>query len=241
MWTLLLIPLVLFIFVGLVVIMGFYTISYQITPEHLVIKWNFFTKKIKWTAIRDIQQIKGAPKAWAVFGANWPGYCVGAFAISGLGVMTLFATRLESKLVLFRTSEGIYGITPENVDDFLLAVQDKAKQHVFAVNLDDIREAVEQKLPFEDLIYLAMLGLNLISLIGFIGYLAIFFPRGAADPPRDLVLLAIIALAAFLINLGSSRKIYQNMPAGSYLLWLTGLFLTLMFFFISVYTIGFGG
>lgn len=237
MWIVFLIPLVLFIIFGLVIVLGFYTIRYQVTPQCLAIKWMFYTKRIPWTAIKEIQRVTGAPKIWPIFGANWSGYCVGAFSISGLGVLTLCGTRFDTNLVVLKTSDGIFGITPQEIDRFLATVGDKAKQYVYEINLDDIKEAVEQKLPFEDLIYLALLGLNLVSLLGYLGYLVIFFPWRSTNPPRDLVLLAVIAVVAFLINLGSSRKIYQNMPAGSYLLWATGLFLTWMFFFISIYTI----
>jgi len=243
----LLIPFFIFALGGLLVILFFFMQSYAVTGEGLVIRWGVYRKLIPWNAFKSIERVKGWPKTWPVFGISWTGYCAGAFNVTGLGVMTIFGTELEDRLIVLRTAMGIWGVTPAEPEEFLDMVQRRAHIVAQQVDLDAIEEAVLQPVPSEDNIYLALAGLNFVCVLGFIAYLIAFFPgamqeaalRGAAGPPRELILLAVIAVAMFLINLGSARKIYQNMPAGGYLLWGIGIFITIFFAFLSVYVIGF--
>lgn len=243
----LLAPFIIFAFGGLLAVLFFFAQGYMVTSEGLIIRWGVYKKFIPWTAFKSVERVKGWPKIWPVFGINWPGYCAGAFNVSGLGVMTIFGTELEDRLVVLRTTMGIWGVTPAETEEFLEVLQRRSHLLAQQVDLDAIEEAVLQPVPSEDNIYLALAGLNFVCVLGFVAYIIAFFPgavqeaalRGVAGPPRELILLAVIAVAMFVINLGSARKIYQNMPAGGYLLWGIGIFITLFFAFLSVYVISF--
>lgn len=247
MKAMLMIPFLIFALFGFYVVLAFFAISYRIEDDGLYIRWGLMNKRIPWDSIRSIERIKGMPKVWPVFGANWPGYSAGAFTISGLGVMSVFGTELEDNLVVLRTGIGVFGVTPAEVAVFLELVQKKTSLIAQQVDLDEIQEALLQPVPSEDNIYLALAGLNFICVIGYVAYLAAFFPskvsealaKGVAAPPRELVLLAVIAVAMFFINISSARKVYQNMTAGGYMMWGIGIFITIFFASLSIYVISF--
>ena len=244
----LLIPFGIFALLGLYVILSFFNIKYLVTDTGLEITWGFFHKTIPWTSVLSIEKVVGLPKIWGVFAASWPGYNAGAFNITGLGVMTIIGTQVEDNLIVLRTDNGVYGVTPVHGQCFLDFIQRKSRMIAQVIDLDENKESLLQPVPSEDNIYLALAGLNLVCLLGFIAYLMAFFPgavqaamlQGVPGPPRELVLLAVIAAAVFLINLGTAPKLYQNMAAGGYLLWGIGIFINLFFLSLSVYVIGLG-
>jgi len=245
--AMLMIPFFIFALLGFYIVLAFFTIKYSASSESLDLQWGIWKRRIAWSEIQAIERVKGLPKIWPVFGANWPGYCAGAFSISGLGVMTIFGTEIEDNLIVIRSEKGVFAITPAQISSFLEIVQKKTKLFIQNLDLDDMPEAVMQPVPSEDNIYLALAGLNFVSLLGFIAYLVAFFPgavsaaksQGIPGPPRELVLLAVISLVLFFVNIGSARKIYQNMAAGSYMLWGIGIFITLFFAALSMYIISF--
>lgn len=243
----LMLPFSIFVLVGLYVVLASFLISYQVGDKGVTVQWGFIKKYIPWTSIRAIERIKGIPKVWSVFGASWPGYTAGVFNISGLGVMAIFGSELEEHLVVIRSNHGVYGVTPADLNPFLELIQKRSQVLAQQVDLDEITEAVLQPVPSGDNIFLALAGLNFVCVLAYIMYMAAFFPRavkealvqGVAPPPRELVLLAVIAVAAFIINIGTSRKLYQNMPSGGYIIWLIGIFITLFFAGLSIYIISF--
>jgi len=246
--TMLLLPFGIFALVGLYVVLSFFNIKYIVSDTAIEITWGFFHKTIPWSSIKSIDKVVGLPKVWGVFAARWPGYHAGAFNITGLGVMTIIGTQVEDNLIIFRTENGVYGVTPVHGQCFLEIVQRKSHLIAQCIDLDENKESLLQSVPSEDNIYLALAGLNVVCLLGFIAYLLAFFPgavqaalvQGVPGPPRELVLLAVIATAVFLINLGTAPKLYQNMAAGGYLMWGIGIFINLFFLTLSIYVLGLG-
>ena len=243
----LMLPFSIFVLLGLYVVLSSFLISYRVDDMGITLQWGFVKKFIPWMSVRGIEKIKGIPKVWSVFGASWPGYTAGLFNISGLGVMAIFGSELEENLVVIRSNHGVYGVTPADLNLFLELIQKRSRVLAQQVDLDEISEAVLQPVPSEDNIYLALAGLNFVCVLAYIVYMAAFFPRavkealfqGVAPPPRELVLLAVIAIAAFIINISTSRKLYQNMPSGGYIIWRIGIFITLFFASLSIYIISF--
>ncbi len=244
----LLIPFGIFALLGLYVILSFFNIKYLVTDTALEITWGFFHKTIPWSSVQSIEKVVGLPKVWAVFAASWPGYSAGAFNITGLGVMTIIGTQVEDNLIVLRTSNGVYGVTPVHGQCFSEIIQRKSRMIAQVVDLDENEESLLQPVPSEDNVYLALAGLSLVCLLAFIAYLVAFFPgamqaamlQGLPGPPRELVLLGVIAAAVFLINLATAPKLYLNMAAGGYLLWGIGIFINLFFLSLSVYVVGLG-
>jgi hypothetical protein len=246
--AMLFIPFSLFALISLYVVLSFFKIKYVISDSALEISWGLTRKVIPWSSVKTIEKVIGMPKVWGVFGARWPGYHVGAFNITGLGVMTIIGTQLEDNLVVLRTEKGVFGITPVHGNCFMDVIQRKTNLIAQIINLDENKESLLQNVPSEDNVYLGLAGLNLICLLAFITYLAAFFPSavqaavaaGIPGPPRELVLLAVIAAAVFLINLGSASKLYQNAASAGYMMWGLGIFINLFFITISVFVLGFG-
>lgn len=246
--VMLMVPFALFALIAFYIVLSFFNIKYIVSDSALKITWGIYRKIIPWSSVQAIERIEGLPKIWGVFGIKLPGYHVGAFNITGLGVMTLFGTKVEDNLIIFRTEDGVYGITPVHKDCFLETIQRKCHLVAQLIDLDDDKDSLLQTVPSEDNIYLALAGLNLICLLAFLAYIVAFYPgavqaavaQGATPPPREIILLGVIAVAAFLLNIGSTQKIYQNMAAGSYLMWGIGIFINIFFLTLSVYVIGFG-
>jgi hypothetical protein len=244
----LLLPFSIFALVGLYVVLSFFSIKYIVTDTALEITWGLYRKTVPWSSVKSIEKIIGLPKVWGVFAARWPGYNAGAFNITGLGVMTIIGTQVEDNLIIFRTESGVFGVTPVHGQYFLDVIQRKSHQIVQTIDLDENKESLLQAVPSEDNIYLALAGLNLISLLAFIAYLLAFFPgavqvaliQGIPGPPRELILLAVIATAVLLVNIGTAPKLYQNMAAGGYLMWGIGIFINIFFLSLSIYVVGFG-
>ena len=246
--AMLFIPFGIFALIGLYVVLAFFNIKYVITDTALEITWGLFRKVIPWTSIKTIEKVEGMPKVWGVFGASWPGYYAGVFNITGMGVMSIFGTQLEDHLVVIRTEKGVFGITPVLGQCFLDIIQRKAHLVARITDLDENEESLLQPIPGEDNIYLALAGLNILCLLALVAYMVAFFPSavlaaaalGTMPPPRELILLPVIALAVFLISLSSAPKMYQNAPAGGYIMWGLGIIISLSFLTLSVYILGLG-
>ncbi len=106
---------------------GFYSMKYEVSDEFLIFRWSFFKKTIP---LQDITSVSSVSKTnlqgIRSFGVGIPGHLVGRFQLKLNGeflATTLYATKLNN-LVILRTSDNkTYGITPENVEEFMNFIQ----------------------------------------------------------------------------------------------------------------------
>lgn len=112
---------------------GFYSMKYILTENELKIKYGLSTKNIPYTLIENLgRSFKPYYRGIRVCGVGIPGYLQGKFRLSLNGKftdITLFATKLEN-LILILTNEGFngkyYGITLNNLDEFLLELKNRS-------------------------------------------------------------------------------------------------------------------
>ncbi|HOQ10579.1 MAG TPA: hypothetical protein PLG09_10695, partial [Syntrophomonadaceae bacterium] len=74
--------------------------------------------------------------------------------------------------------------------------------------------------------------LNIVFLLAFAVYLAVFFPGSGAPP--IVVLLLVLAIALFFFNISNAGRLYQFSEMGGYILLIIGLAVTGIFIILSL-------
>ena len=122
-------PIAVILGIFCIVIYGYYTMAYILSPERLVLCWAFFRTVIPLDMIVSI----GTPRInrWdgiRTGGVGIPNHLYGAFRLLIDGAfmpVKLVATKLAN-LVILTTSTGKYfGITPESPEQFIASVKQK--------------------------------------------------------------------------------------------------------------------
>ena len=95
---------------------------YEVTPEALRIRSGFSTREIPLDEVTGVWRPEALTGGVRKFGTAVPNLRTGRWRFNETGDITLYATRLET-LVVVDTADGRYGVTPENPDAFMDAVQ----------------------------------------------------------------------------------------------------------------------
>ncbi|OLS15157.1 MAG: hypothetical protein RBG13Loki_1224 [Promethearchaeota archaeon CR_4] len=116
------------------VIYGYYSMAYILSPECLILRWAFFKTVIPLATIVSIgTPSKNRFDGIRTAGVGIPNHLYGAFRLLLDGAfmpIKLFATKLTN-LVILKTSTGnCYGITPENPEQFITNIKQKASRIV---------------------------------------------------------------------------------------------------------------
>lgn len=237
------------LYVLIVAMFGYFTwaannMEYILTEKELVIKWAFNRKVIPLDGIKEVRRMSGAGSI-KVIGASWPGFHIGSFTDpSGKGSVNMFASRLWGEILLLKTRWETVGLTPENPEEFLTALE-AAIPHQLAGGEESVDEAPEIAFNmWRDKIYLAMLILNTAILAGafyWVYYMTQTLPdqipmhynlAGEIDrygSPREHYLLPGIGLLTFIFMTIITATATKNNRTSVYLMGGTSLFLNLLF------------
>lgn len=102
--------------------LGAATLTYDVTPSEVVITFGPKTTRIDRAKITDVWLIERPTKGRRLFGTSLPGLKEGRWSFEETGSITLFATTLRPLLVI-ETDGGKWGISPEEPEAFLDALQ----------------------------------------------------------------------------------------------------------------------
>ncbi|HHV15004.1 MAG TPA: hypothetical protein GXX58_00290 [Gelria sp.] len=230
--VLLYIPAYLFLFIYVFLLLSAFNLGYRIEDDGLVITWGLRRIHIGWQEIENIIKVEGKSNLYSLFGMSWPGYMVGLYAAKGMGVARMYATNPWNGFIYIKTSKGFYGITPveEAFDSMLQSIADKSQKDIEHLDMDAMDPEIKGENMQDDNFYRLLFRLNIIFLVVFALYLAIFYP-GSGAPPFTILLL-VLAVALFFFNIGNAGRLYQFSSTGGIILLVisvavTGLFLIL--------------
>lgn len=230
--VLLYIPAYLFLFIYVFLLLSAFNLGYRIEDDGLVITWGLRRIHIGWQEIENIIKVEGKSNLYSLFGMSWPGYMVGLYAAKGMGVARMYATNPWNGFIYIKTSKGFYGITPveEEFDSMLQSIADKSQKDIEHLDMDAMDPEIKGENMQDDNFYRLLFRLNVIFLVIFALYLAIFYP-GSGAPPFTILLL-VLAVALFFFNIGNAGRLYQFSSTGGIILLVisvavTGLFLIL--------------
>lgn len=105
--------------------LGARTLVYEITPSEVVITYGLKKTRIDRSEITAVELIEQPTRGRRVFGTNVPGLKEGRWSFEETGRITLFATSLTPLLVI-ETESGKWGISPQDPQAFLAAVESGA-------------------------------------------------------------------------------------------------------------------
>jgi hypothetical protein len=109
--------------VFIVVIHGYYTMTYLITLDELILTWSFFKKRISLIKIKSISTISSKRlEGIRVAGVGIPGNLFGKFQLKMQGKFEpifLFITDIKNFLIIQTFSGKMFGINPEHQIEFI--------------------------------------------------------------------------------------------------------------------------
>jgi hypothetical protein len=227
----LILPAYFFAGIFVFLLLGSYAIQYQIKNDVLLIKWGFRTIRIPLETINEIIQVTGKSNMFSILGVSWPGYMVGLYQVKGLGPVRMYATQPQQGFVYLKTSRGFFGLTPVN-DNLINKIAECTEKEITVVDMDSMPEEIKGKSMQEDGFYRLLFALNIVLLLVFAAYLAIFFPNSGAPP--FVVLLLVLAVALFFFNISNAGRLFQFSEMGGYILLLIGIAVTGIFLILAL-------
>lgn len=229
-------PAYLFLVGYLYVLFGAFNMGYKVESDGLSIVWGFQKRKLLWSEIEEVVDVKDQANFFPYLAIAWWGYMVGAYNAKGIGSVRMYATHVKHGFICLKTTKGFFGITP--ADHSLLTVVAEKSAKVPQL-LDMAKMSVEEKgegIEEDDNFRLNHV-LNLIVLAALGIYLAVFFPGSGA--PRFIILLLVLALALYIFNIGNAKRIYLFAPNGAHAILLMQLFVTGAFLILAVWGVSF--
>jgi hypothetical protein len=227
----LILPAYFFAGIFVFLLLGSYTIQYRIENDVLLIKWGIRTIRIPLETVNEIIQVTGKSNMFSILGVSWPGYMVGLYQIKGLGPVRMYATQPQQGFVYLKTSVGFFGLTPVN-DNLINKIVECTEKEIIVVDMDSMPEEIKGKSIQEDGFYRLLFALNIVLLLVFAAYLAIFFPNSGAPP--FVVLLLVLAVALFFFNISNAGRLFQFSEMGGYILLLIGIAVTGIFLILAL-------
>lgn len=228
---LLYIPAFLFLFIYIILLMGSFNLHYLVQKNRLALKWGLISAHIPWTDINQLIKVEGESNLFSILGASWPGYMVGLYSAKGLGPVKMYTTKPYEGFVCIKSNKGFWGLTPED-DSLIEEIASKTGKEIETVDMNQMPEEIKGKSMKEDGFYKLLFILNLVFLLFFSVYLAVFFPGSTA--PNFIVLLLVLAVALFFFNIGNAGRLYQFSTQGAYFLLLIGIAVTGIFLILSL-------
>jgi uncharacterized membrane protein YdbT with pleckstrin-like domain len=227
----LVLPAYFFAGVFVFLLIGSYAISYRIEDDNLLIRWGIRTIKVPLDQVNEIIKVSGKSNMFSILGVSWPGYMVGLYQVKGLGPVRMYATQPHQGFVYLKTNIGFFGLTP--VDEALInTIAQRTEKDITVVDMDTMSEEIKGKSMQEDGFYRLLFMLNIVFLLAFAGYLALFFPASGAPP--FVVLLLVLAVALFFFNISNAGRLYQFSEMGGYILLIIGIAVTGIFLILAI-------
>ncbi len=230
----LLIPAYLFMVVYAVFIFSAFTLKYETNEQGLVIKAGLRRFTIDYDEISELINVRGKINLFSVIGANWPGFKIGLFTLRGIGPIRLYATQPGEELLYIKSSQGLIGLTPADdiYDDLLKNLESRSGKQSTIFDTENIPDEEKGENVREDNFFKLLLRINLLMLLAYGFYLAIFFPGSGA--PNFIIILLVLALALFFFNIGNAERLYQFSSTGGYVLLAIGILVTGIFFILTL-------
>jgi hypothetical protein len=227
----LVLPAYFFAGIFIVLLVGSYALDYRIKDGNLLICWGFRTIKIPLSEINEVIKVTGKSNLYSILGVSWPGYMVGLYTAKGLGPVKMYATQPYQGFVYLKTNRGFFGLTPTN-NALIDRIAEETDKEITYINMDAIPPEIKGRSILDDGFYRLLYILNILLLVAFAVYLAVFFPGSGAPP--FIVLLLVLAVALFFFNIGNAGRLYQFSEMGGYTLLVIGLAVTGIFLILAL-------
>ncbi|MGE5416673.1 MAG: PH domain-containing protein [Acidobacteriota bacterium] len=229
----LLIPTYLFLVAFLVMYYGLLTIKYIVDEQALTIVWAHKRYIIPWNEITEAIHAEGKLNFLNILGCSWPGYVAGTYLVKGMTVGKVFGNTTEN-LLMIKSSLGNYGINSS--PELLKACKEHCQVEIKEIDYFEIPDDIVGKNPSEDLLYLALFALNVVSVFALGAFLAIFLPGNAAGHEM-VVLLMVLAMFILAFFMTVANRLFGYMESASYGMWGLGLLINLTFLIMAVVTL----
>lgn len=227
------IEVLIYLFLGiyLIIIIGAFNTYYIVDDAGIKIKWGLRSTTIPWEDMQGIVKVKGQSNYFSIFGVSWPGYIAGLYNIKGLGTAKIYGSDISEGFLYLKTSMGYYGLTPRD-NTLYEHIATQINSDIEHVDMDELPEEEKGKGLMEDRFYRLMFYMNIIFLVGFALYLAIFFPGSGA--PNVVILLLVLAIGLFFFNVSNAARLYQFNETGGFILLVLGVAITGIFIILSL-------
>lgn len=232
---LILVPAYLLLVGYLYILAGLISMKYVISKDGIEIVWINKRYAAGWDEVSEIVHVTGRINLVNYLGISWPGYVAGMYNLMGVGATRLFGTD-PKELLLFKTPTGNLSLTPTK--EMFKAVQEQSGKEMAELDLYDLPDSEIGQVMGEDLPYLGLFALNIITLLCLGLYLAIFFPGSGASPM--MILLMVLALYIFAFNTANASRLFNFLYLASYFIWFIGVSINVGFLIMAMSTIGFG-
>ncbi len=227
---LLYLPTYIFLVIDIYLIIGAFTMSYQVQEDGLKICWGFQRKLIPWDDFDDIIHVRGEANLFPFLGVSWPGYMIGLYSVRGLGPVRMYATYPEEGFLYLKTQQGFFGLTPAEAK-LAEVLAEKADKEINVIDMDEMSVEEKGHNIRNDRFFQLYYRLNIILLVAFAAYVAIFFPGSGAS--RFIILLLVLAIGLFFFNVSNASRLFQFSQDGGYITLLLGMAVTGIFFILS--------
>lgn len=230
----LLIPAYIFLAVYVLFLLAAFTLKYTANDKGLLIKAGIRRVFIPYKDINEIINVTGNTNIFSIIGAKWPGFKIGLFNVRGIGPMRLYATKMNKGFIYIKSASGLIGITPEDhkYQELLTLLAGNSGKEAMDFDLNQIPEEEKGTNVWEDNFYRLLLKINLFLLLAYGAYMAIFFPGSSS--PDFIMLLPVLAIALLCFNIGNAERLYQFNSGGGYALLALSIFVTGIFFILSL-------
>jgi hypothetical protein len=91
--------------------------KYKVEGGGVKIKW-ITSINIPADKIKEVQILDKTPGMNRVFGMDMISVKQGTYTLEGIGRVKMYANNIKRKLVLIKTDDTVYAITPENPEEF---------------------------------------------------------------------------------------------------------------------------
>lgn len=225
----LLIPTVIILVLYLYLYFGLLSMKYITDDQGLTIVWNNKRYRIPWQEITEMHHSNSNLNFVNILGVSWPGYIAGMYIVKGIKTGKVFATD-NTNLLMISMGSYSFGITPS--PELIKVISEKTNVNIESVDYYDLPEEEIGPIPNEDLPFLLLYALNVITLIGLAAYLAIFYPGSGAD--RKLWLLLVLGMGVFAFNLANASRFFNYMRYASYFIWFIGITINMVFLVLAI-------
>lgn len=232
----LLVPTYMFAVVYAYLVLGAFFIRYKIEENGLVIVWGLSRRKIAWSDINEIIDVKGRANLFPLLATAWRGYMYGAYTARGVGTLRMIATVVNDGFICLKTKRGIFGITPAD-PAFLSQIASKCNKTAEIIDMDHMDPETYGKAIHKDDHFALFVRLNQIFLV--ILAVLVFGFALSTGAPKIIVLLLVLAMALYVFNAGNASRLYQFSPTAADATLLLALMVNGIFIILSVVGIWF--
>ncbi len=215
---------------------GAFTLAYWVDRDGVTLVWGPTRQIVPMGQIQRIQRGTAGPALNRAYPWHWPYRDRRRMVCADVPVLNSYATRSPVKQVILVTAGECYGLSPDDPERFLAALQAR-----YALGAARPLQTELRRPPFwtwglwRDRAALALIGLGLLGVLILFGALCFRFPALSSDlplhfdvagipdriaPKSGLFALPIIGLATWGFNLLAGIFMYRRVQqGGAYLLW----------------------